>query len=267
MASPPPTLAAPAEAPTSCDVAPPPLGARDALLLDFDGTLVALADDPESIRPDPSLIPLLGGLQGALDGAVALISGRRLESLDRWLAPLQFAGAGLHGAQPRLQPGPPPAMDRTPALARLASTLRQTFAHAPGVRIEDKGAALALHYRQAPDQGEACRRHMQTAATGLGYDLLAGHDVFELRPPGIDKGAALRAILQAPAFSGRRPVFVGDDVTDEDAIRAAQALGGIGVRVGPGASAALYRLDDSTAVLAWLQRSEQALRSALRRSR
>lgn len=239
--------------------APPPLTADSALYLDFDGTLVELAPTPDAVRPPCGLPALLADLQRLLGGALALISGRRLESIDRYLRPLRLPGAGLHGAQLR-RSGDGGAEDpRLPAPAPLLRALQAHFGDDPRVLIENKGAAVALHYRLAPERAAECEQRLRSLAHQHGLDVISGHAVVEARPVGIDKGVGLRRLAEMAPFAGRRPVFVGDDRTDEDAIAAAQSLGGCGVRVGAADTQAHYRLDDVAAVHRWLRHSRDAL--------
>lgn len=248
--------------PTLQGVAPDLLTARDGLLADFDGTLVELAESPEQLKPADDLVGLLQSLRHRLGGALGVVSGRRLESVDRWLAPLQLPGAGLHGNQMRLNPGPAPAARAAPELAAQVADLEARYANVPGILVENKGAAIALHYRLAPDRREDCRRAMSEVAQRLGFDLLSGHCVYEARPAGVDKGSAVRELAETGPFAGRRLFFIGDDTTDEDAIRAVQALGGIGIRVGAADTAARCRLADVSAVLGWLRASLHRLEGA-----
>ena len=248
--------------PDSKGVAPPLLTDRDGLFADFDGTLVELAESPEQLKPADDLVDLLQALKQRLGGALGVISGRRLESIDRWLAPLQLIGGGLHGSQMRLAPGPAPSPRVAPQLAEQVAKLKARYADAPGILVEDKGAAIALHYRLAPERRDDCRLAMVEVATRLGFHLLSGHCVFEARPAGIDKGTALRELAEIRPFAGRRLFFIGDDTTDEDAICAVQSSGGIGVRVGNADTAALHRLADVTSVLGWLRASLQQLEGA-----
>ncbi len=241
--------------PTTQGVAPDLLTARDGLLVDFDGTLVELAESPEQLKPADDLVGLLQALSHRLGGALGVISGRRLESIDRWLAPLQLPGGGLHGTQMRLSAGPAPSPRVTPELVAQVAELEARYADVPGILVENKGAAIALHYRLAPDRREECRRAMRDVARHLGFSLLSGHCVFEARPAGIDKGTALRELAETEPFAGRRLFFIGDDTTDEDAIRAVQGLGGVGIRVGAAQTAARHRLTDVSAVLDWLRAS------------
>lgn len=240
--------------------APPLLTPDSALFLDFDGTLVDLAATPDAVRPPPELRPLLADLRRLLGGALAIISGRRLESVDRFLAPLRLAGAGLHGAQLRLQPETDPGDPRLEALEPLRAALEARFGDDARVLVEDKGAAIALHYRRAPERGAECEQLLRALAQEHGLDVISGHAVVEARPPGIHKGVGLRRLAEQTPFSGRCPWFAGDDRTDEDAIAAVQALGGWGVHVGPGETAARYRLAGVAEVHRWLDRSRRALR-------
>lgn len=237
----------------------PPLPAPHsdwALFLDFDGTLVEIAPAPSAVRLSPRLRPMLEALATRLDGAVALVSGRPLAELDRLLAPLVLPAAGLHGLERRRadgrilrSPAPQAALDA--ARARLAAFVAET----PGVLLEDKGLTLALHFRSAPERAAACRRAAADALAAAqgALRLLEGKMVFELRPEGGDKGEAVAAFLAEPPFAGRKPVFAGDDVTDEDAFAIVTERGGIAVRVGDGApSRARYRVPSVEALLDWL---------------
>jgi len=236
------------------------LAANAALFLDFDGTLVEIAAHPQAVQVPRDLPALLQACAERLQGALAIVSGRRLLDVDNLLQPLRFAGAGLHGAELRASAQaaiePVTQLD----LAMTATALRAELGdlqHA--LLIEHKGPALALHYRSHPQYRAVAERALRravesTSAAGPALEILAGKFVFEARPRGIDKGSAVRALMAQAAFAGRLPVFVGDDLTDEDGIRAAQALGGFGIKVGAGASVAEQRLRDPQALAAWLRR-------------
>ena len=234
---------------------PPPFSDRWALFLDVDGTLVPFADDPEQVYVSENLVRRLGALATALDGAIALVSGRRVEMLDRLFAPLQLTAAGLHGLQRRRAgqalEAAPPAPDALEALKLRALELVSAW---PGALVEDKGEALALHWRARPEAAEALQSFAAAALAQLpGYQLQPGDMVAELRPRHADKGVAIGAFLDEPPFRGRRPVFVGDDLTDEHGFRVVEARGGLGVLVGDRAgSIARHRLPDIAAVHAWL---------------
>ena len=238
------------------NLAPPPEQIDDvALFLDFDGTLVELAETPDTIRVSPHLSPLLSRLSERLHGRLAIVSGRAIGDLERHLSCTGMAVSGSHGLELRLRDGSfvPLAVPRGLDHARERS-LR--FAGAiPGLLVEDKPFSIAIHYRKAPDRAEEVHAFMTGLASSTGLTLQRGKMVVELRPPGADKGDALRALMAEPEFAGARPLFVGDDQTDEDAFRAAAGLGGGGVLVGPPrATTAKWRLDDVSDVAAWLQR-------------
>ena len=234
---------------------PPRVAAGDALFLDLDGTLVEIAPTPDAVRPARYLPRLLDTVSGRVGSALAIVSGRAIPDIDRILAPLVLAAAGLHGLERRSGDGmlsPPPPL---PRYDELRAALRSFAAGHAGLLLEDKGAALALHYRTRPELGPAAAAAVDAALGDRRGGLVIQHGkaVIELRPEGADKGAAVAAFMAEPPFAGRRPVFAGDDKTDEAAFRAVRARGGVTVRVGrEGASAAEWRLADVTAVHAWL---------------
>ena len=230
---------------------PPPPSPADALFLDFDGTLVELAERPSLVQVPQDLPALLASVSAVVGEALAIVSGRRLASIDALLAPMRFSGAGLHGTELRTDPreAAPPL---NPLLDDAARWLAARIEGDTALWLEDKGAALALHFRGAPERADDAQRLLTEAVDGLDVDVIAGKSIFEARPRGVHKGGALRALMQRPPFAGRRPVYVGDDTTDEDGIRAAQALGGVGIKVGEGSSAATFHLENPAAVRAWL---------------
>jgi trehalose 6-phosphate phosphatase len=240
---------------------PPLLGASDALYLDFDGTLAGLAPRPDGVSADDALRALLERLCARQGGALALVTGRRLEALDAILGGPRYAGAGLHGLEWRVASGRTISPSDPAAARRYVSALRERFGSDPRIVVEDKGAAVALHFRQAPERAKECIGAMEETVAKTDFEILRGHAVVEARPRGADKGAALRALAGHAPFKGRRPVFVGDDVTDEDGFRAAQDAGGYGVKVGPGPTAARYRIAGVDAVRDWLAASVAALGS------
>lgn len=240
-------------------VVPPLLTARDALYLDFDGTLTDIAPRPDAVVIARDLPGLLGSLRERLGGAVAIITGRRLDDIDTWLSPLRLAGAGLHGAELRRAPDADSSEHRVPAVAAIAKALMQRFGDDRRLLIENKGASVALHFRAAPECAQDCAAAMTELASAHGLAVLPGKMVVEARPPGIDKGKALRSLAAHAPFSRRRPVFVGDDLTDEAGFAAVQSAGGVGVKVGDGASGARYRCSDVAAVHAWLRASAEEL--------
>ncbi len=239
---------------------PPPLLKPDnALFLDFDGTIAAFAQHPDGVVLDAGVPELLGGLRARLDGAVALVTGRSLSALDAVAGLTPHAAAGLHGLELRFDTGATVSSGNPEGASGIARRLRERFRADPRVVVEDKGAAVALHWRQAPERSEECVAAMKEAVTSPDFELLHGHALVEARPRGTHKGAALVALAKHGAFASRLPVFVGDDLTDEDGFRAAAALGGYGVKVGPGATAARHRIAGVEGVHSWLAASLAAL--------
>lgn len=234
---------------------PPPPAEDWALFLDVDGCLLELADAPDAVHVSPGLRDVLQALAERLDGALALVSGRPLAGLDALFAPLQLPGAGLHGLERRNGDAVSAAPDKPPTLDAVREEARQLAATFPGALVEDKGVALGLHWRGAPEAMEALRAFADAALPRLpGYRLQHGHHVVELRPAAGDKGNAIEALLDEPPFRGRVPVFAGDDVTDESGFAVVNARGGVSVLVGDRApSAAHFGLVDPQAVRRWLQ--------------
>jgi trehalose 6-phosphate phosphatase len=240
---------------------PPPLPAADwALFLDVDGCLLEFADTPGGVVVPDGLVDTLAGLARRLDGALALVSGRTLATLDDLFAPLRLPAAGVHGLERRDAAGHVEGPAPPPALQRVAFRAREVAEAHPGALVEPKGAALALHWRAAPAAAKAFERIANDALPTLpGYRLQPGDHVLELRPEGADKGAAIGAFLDAPPFHGRLPVFAGDDLTDEHGFEVVNARGGLSVLVGTrGGSAANHQLPDPPAVLDWLARGARA---------
>jgi trehalose 6-phosphate phosphatase len=232
---------------------------RVALFLDLDGTLIELAPRPGDVVVPAALVPLLEALHARTGGALAVVSGRPLADIDRLLAPLHLPAAGTHGAELREAAGGPVHLPGEPLPGtlrdRLSSIAKDLQAQWHGVAIEDKGYALAIHYRLAPEAEPALRIALDRLALPPEWQILAGHCVYEIRARDRNKGAAVRSLCKTPAFTGRRPVFVGDDRTDLDGIAAAVALGGEGIRVGAlAAPDAQWRLPDVAAVHDWLGR-------------
>jgi trehalose 6-phosphate phosphatase len=231
---------------------PPPPRPDWALFLDVDGTLLEFESDPRAVRPGAPLLDLLRRLADRLGGGLALVSGRPLAVLDQMFEPLRLPAAGLHGLERRSAAG---HVERhsaeVPAEARAA--FRELLRGRCGLLLEDKGTSVALHYRNAPALEPIVRAAAEEVATTLGpaWQLLAGAYVYELKPAGITKGTAVEAFLREPPFNGRRPVYVGDDLTDLDGMAAAERLGGEGIAVGT-RIAARWRLADPAATRHWL---------------
>lgn len=226
-----------------------------ALFLDVDGTLVDIEDHPGNVRADEELISLLADLAGRLNDALSLISGRSIIEIDRIFAPRRFPSAGSHGAELRFGDD-----DMVVARAGFPDSILQrvrSFADShEGLLVEKKSAGLALHYRRAPDLEAPCRALVADVMRELGaeFRLIDGKKVLEIAPRGHDKGAAIRELLRHPPFHGRRPVFIGDDVTDEDGFRIVNELGGVSIRVGHDQeTVASYSLDSVASVHDWLR--------------
>lgn len=233
---------------------PPPLDAeRHALLLDFDGTFVDFAPHPDAIRLRPGSRDLLLSVADRLGGALAIVTGRRIEDVDKFLDPLQFPAVGLHGQQFRIDSEGIRSRPATPELDIARRRLVEAVPTNDKLLLEDKGAALVLHYRTHPELRERAAVLAAAAVEGL-HDLHAvpGHEIIEIRQRGVSKAEAPAILADVAAFAGRLPVFIGDDTTDEDGFRAAAAAGGFGIKVGPGSSEAAHRLPDVGAVHAWL---------------
>ena len=232
----------------------PPVPPRPLLFLDYDGTLAPIVDDPAAAGPHPDVPGLLGELAEA--HPVVVVTGRDLAALGRLLGGAggpRVRAVGLHGVEAGWSDG---TVDRraTEAHGDALGRLRAAVPDAEGVVVEDKGAAFAVHYRAAPDPG-AARAALEAWAEAVpdGLTPIWGKRVVELRPAGVSKGTAVAAI--AAEHPDRTPVYVGDDVTDEDAFRALGALRqpSVTVKVGDGETAAGHRVADVDAVVAYLR--------------
>ncbi len=234
---------------------PPSIDKAWALFLDVDGTLLSFATEPSAVVVDPVLRDSLRHVHQRLDGALALISGRPLSTLDRLFAPLRLPAAGLHGLERRNGDRQSAPVAAPGALHRIRAEAEALSARLPGTLVEDKDVALGLHWRAAPQHGPQLRAFAEAALQRLpGYRLQPGDHVVELRPAGADKGDAIAALLDQPPFRGRIPVFVGDDLTDEHGFAVVNARHGLSVLVGTREpSAAHYTLPDVAAVHAWLE--------------
>ena len=233
---------------------PPHLLDGAALFLDFDGTLVDLAETPDSIRVSPDLGPLLERLRRRLDGRLAIVSGRSLADLERHVPASGIAFSGSHGLEIGLADGTRLPLSVPIGLDDVRGKVAAFAAGAEGLLVEEKPAGIALHYRQAPEQKAQAKALMEGLARERDWAVQQGNMVIELRPRGATKGDALCAFMTEPKFIAARPVFVGDDLTDEHGFEAAARLGGAGILVGPSRkTAAIYRLDSVSAVREWLK--------------
>ncbi len=226
------------------------------LFLDVDGTLLEIRDTPSAVVADADLLELLSDFHAALGGALCLVSGRSIAEIDRIMSPARYPAAGAHGAELRGADGPIPAEKGAPFPADAEKALQSVADRHEGLLLERKQGGVSLHYRKAPALEPACREAVESLMADLGEDfrLIAGKMVFEISPAAHNKGAAIRRIGDEPPFAGRTPVFVGDDVTDEDGFEAVNRLGGVTVRVGDiDHSAAKFTLPDVAAVRPWLR--------------
>jgi trehalose 6-phosphate phosphatase len=205
-----------------------------ALLLDLDGTLIDFAPTPDSVVVPPTLLTDLTRLRHALDDALAIITGRPIAQVDALLGTVPTAVAGEHGAALRHHPDGP--VERVPLPQFPATWLAEAAeleAALPGILLERKQASFVLHFRRAPQHGPALRAALDAmvATDPAHFFIMQAAMAWELKPRGADKGTAVTALMARAPFAGRVPVFIGDDITDEDGMAAARALGGLGLRV------------------------------------
>lgn len=238
------------------DLAVPPhvLLEGASLFLDFDGTLVDLIDQPDQVVADDILRDLLIALDIMLGGRLAVISGRSLAQLDAMLGPVaqSVALSGSHGSEHRWR-GMTAQPHRPAALDEAAARLRPFAADNAGMLVEEKSFGVALHYRQCPEVEQAARKKARDVATEFELYLQDGKMMVELRAAGDDKGTAVRRFMAQPPMRDTRPIFIGDDRTDESAFEAVAELGGFGVLVGAARpTAATFGLGNPAAVRAWL---------------
>jgi trehalose 6-phosphate phosphatase len=227
-----------------------------ALFLDLDGTLIDIASAPDRVITPPQLPDALARVRSGLGGAVAVVSGRRLGEIDRLLSPLQLPVAAEHGAIIRLPSG---QFDRVPDAMRppteWADELRQATRGWSGILVEEKTYSIAIHYRLAPHHEDAVRRValslVDTASAR--FEVLGLKRAFEVRPKGASKARAVDVLMELEPFRGRQPVFVGDDVTDEDGMASAVRLGGVGLNVDAAFGGKTLAVRD------WLKRAADSL--------
>ena len=225
---------------------------RAAVLLDMDGTLIDLAPTPDSVVVPAGLPEALRTLRTALGGALAIVTGRPIDTVDRLFGDAPGAVAGEHGGAIRHAPAgvlERPNLPSPPeSWLQAAEALVLSF---PGSLLERKARGFALHYRQAQEARQPFHAALMSLLDSApGFQLHPAHMLWEVRPVGADKGGAVAALMQRPPFAGRLPIFIGDDVTDEDGMREARKLGGAGYRVD-----AVFR--DPHGVRTWLHRSAE----------
>jgi trehalose 6-phosphate phosphatase len=240
--------------------APVDLG-RFAVLLDVDGTIVDIAPTPREVFVSPQLRQTLQRLLERTSGALALVSGRPLKELDLLFAPLLLPVVGGHGAEIRRTPDGAVDRGRARALSEEFKRRLATIAAAgPGIILEDKDYSLAIHYRLAPDKEQFIRDGVLAICEELdpSIEVLPGKAVLEVKSAGFDKGTAVRQLMMQPPFSGRRPIFIGDDTTDEAAFAVLPEFNGVGISVGRRIAGAPICLESPTDVRAWLDHISQA---------
>ena len=204
-----------------------------AVFLDLDGTLIDIAVAPDLVHIPSDLVPLLARLSSGLRGALAIVTGRPVGDVNRFLHPLRLVTAGVHGAELRTEMNGEVLLTVDPMDTAVASAVKRLGELAPGVVIESKLFSIAVHYRLAPSvepQIEAALKDI-VAGSPDHFILCPGRCVIEVVPRHLSKGAAVDALMALPAFKGRCPIMVGDDVPDESALAAAVRHGGLGLRV------------------------------------
>lgn len=226
------------------------------LFLDVDGTLLELADSPGGVAVDDALHPLLNRLRATANGAVALVSGRTIDNLDKLLGTDDLPVAGLHGCERRDARGhlhvAPIAREQ---LSDLRGGLERLVARHPGLLLEDKGAGVALHFLKARQLEHELRAEVSLLAAPLvpTFAILDGHAVIEVKPAAHTKGSAVEAYLHESPFAGRLPIFIGDDTTDYDGFAAVRKHDGLAIAVGPRVKSEWW-LPGPAAVRDWLER-------------
>lgn len=227
---------------------------RFAIFLDFDGTVVEIADRPDAVRVDASTIRLLEALGERTDHALAVVSGRDIAIVDRMLHPLVLPAAGVHGLQRRDAAGKLHLTAMEPAeLDSAVLFIEEAIGREPGVVVETKTGAVALHYRSRPELERRCRDIVESIVWRRSdLQLMQGKMVFEIRLQGSDKGDVIEAFLAEPPFSGRTPIFAGDDVTDEVGFAIVNARGGVSIKIGESSTLARFRAANVRELHAWL---------------
>lgn len=224
-----------------------------SLFLDFDGTLVEIAERPDAVTVSERLTSLVRDLLARLQGRVAVISGRPVAQL-RALLDQPVIIVGSHGLEFDGAVAERNSAARPLALSAALEAMNELAARRRGVIVEEKPLGVALHFRQLPEAEDECVALASQLASRDGLHLQPGKMMVEVRAAGGDKGTAIRTLMQEPDMAGTRPVFMGDDLTDEPGFIAAAELGGAGILVGEQReTAAQYRLNGVEATLAWLE--------------
>ncbi|WP_169822996.1 trehalose-phosphatase [Methyloligella halotolerans] len=215
-----------------------------AFFIDFDGTLVEIAPRPHLVEVGPEVLDLLRGLSARLNGAVAILTGRPLATVDGFLSPLTLPAGAEHGAVRRDAEGMVHRDFEADAMTKVGEALQVLADEHGELELERKESSVALHYRQKPELGEIAREAVYKAIEGKpDFHVMDGKMVLEVKVEGLDKGLALEAFMSETPFAGRVPIMIGDDVTDEYAFAAANKAGGISIKIGEGETIAQYRTD------------------------
>ncbi|UUP16066.1 trehalose-phosphatase [Nitratireductor thuwali] len=227
---------------------------RIGIFLDFDGTLAEIAEHPEAVSVPQATREVLGRLARSLNGAVAIVTGRPISEIDRFLRPLNLPVAGIHGLERRGAGGERSAATiDTSRLDEIEASLKRFQNEHEGIVIERKSASVALHYRQRPELAEAAMTWAHEAVDGSqGLQILQGKMVIEIKAGKENKADAVTAFMTEEPFAGRLALFAGDDVTDEDAFNEVARRGGISIKIGGGETAAAFRIDGVGAFRQWL---------------
>jgi trehalose 6-phosphate phosphatase len=232
-----------------------------AILLDVDGTLLDIAATPGEVRVPERLRRALASLQERTDGAIALVSGRPLAELDRLFAPLRLTIVAGHGAEMRVNGADPPTRFDVGIAADLRDQFRALAAKLDGVLLEDKGYSIALHYRLVPQHAEVLREGVAAACApypSAAIEILPGKAMIEIKPTAFNKGSGVRELMKHAPFRGRRPVFIGDDITDETVFAVLPAFDGLGFSVGRRINGLAGCFPKPTDVRQWLYRIAKA---------
>jgi trehalose 6-phosphate phosphatase len=233
-----------------------------AILLDVDGTIVDLAPTPREVFVSGSLRHTLQRLLDRSGGALALVSGRPLKELDLLFAPLRLPVIGGHGAEIRpAANGPVDSGKARPLRDEFKRRLATVAAAGPGIILEDKDYSLAIHYRLAPEKEQIIRDAVLAICEELEpatVEVLPGKSVFEIKSTGFDKGTAVRELMMQAPFKGRRPIFIGDDTTDEAAFAVLPEFDGVGISVGRRIPGVALCFDKPHDVRTWLEQISQA---------
>jgi len=228
-----------------------------AILLDIDGTILDFAPSPQQVWVPADLRQTLARLDRRTGGALALVSGRSLADIDLIFSPLELAAIGGHGAEMRATPGAEPSPRAKPLPAPIKRKLASISELGPGILAEDKGYSLALHFRLAPEKADAVRAAVDKICSEIPPDaieILPGKLVIEIKPAGISKASAVVELMNYSPFTGRNPIFIGDDLTDEPVFGVIERFGGLGFSVGrilPGVNG---HFEKPESVRAWLKR-------------